>query len=51
MPEGEGGSLAWALCQRRALGAEMLAAAGLTRLVTLEGVTEACIKSGQTVEK
>ena len=40
-----------ALGQRSALGAEMAAAAGLTRLFNLEGGTEAWIKSGQTVEK
>jgi rhodanese-related sulfurtransferase len=40
-----------AVGQRSALGAEMAAAAGLTRLFNLEGGTEAWIKSGQTVEK
>ncbi len=40
-----------ALGQRSALGAEMAAASGLTRLFNLEGGTEAWIKSGQTVEK
>ncbi len=40
-----------AVGQRSALGAEMAAASGLTRLFNLEGGTEAWIKSGQTVEK
>ncbi len=40
-----------AIGQRSALGAEMAAAAGLTRIFNLEGGTEAWIKSGQTVEK
>ncbi len=40
-----------AVGQRSALGAEMAAAAGLTRLFNLEGGTDAWIKSGQTVEK
>ena len=40
-----------AVGQRSALGAEMAAAAGLTRLFNLEGGTEAWIKSGQTVDK
>jgi len=40
-----------ALGQRSALGAEMAAAAGRTRIFNLEGGTEAWIKSGQSVEK
>jgi rhodanese-related sulfurtransferase len=40
-----------AIGQRSALGAEMAAASGLTRLFNLEGGTEAWVKSGQTVEK
>lgn len=40
-----------AVGQRSALGAEMAAAAGLTRLFNLEGGTEAWVSSGETVEK
>ncbi len=40
-----------AVGQRSALGAEMAAASGLTRIFNLEGGTEAWIKSGETVDK